>query len=1729
MSASYTPFGFGINNGDLEKMVVLKTIDTVKTVASKNIFNQNLEDEIVLSLASDNTVVNIQDLTTSGVYLNSKSNSTSMNTTIISDSQKSQFDIVLPTGITDRSFAINSVYQQASINYDPTNITANSGTATRTINKIIDITQSPYSLYDSNLEFISALNTDDCYDDSSITGTGKPLTGSNYPTLGNSVFQASFDNSDSDVNIHRQLNSEFCTTDNSRPMYVQEDSSFNTLYAMGQDATKYVTLDSTTGAPSTTGLASANLLSTNKYSLVNTLANITSNDFGMYKITRDDSTISVSTLNGTTSTTATYFPIAGSGSNSSSLPSIPDIATLNTLIDINNNTILDGYEFKLQIDSTAGSGFAFSSDMASRSYTSTNDSQQIVALDDSGLVDNKAYMIDFASGSHSLQFNSASLSIEASTNGDATNISNYFSLNSVRETLGTGHTDGEVLLNKRSVSTRATITTNTTPALSTSIYYDGENTGADSGKTVISSDMATNPYVGYKAQLVIKNSTDSVGDFLKEGTNHSSLNLFDNGAIVNSNFNSSLFEFSSSNSPNSNDIELFKIMPSKQLSNVDDFVNSTGAAVPFVSSIVNLTNFKTLYSDSTPLDKAKILFTLPTLSQSTIYNDIVTNGWSIDNANVSGFMNSSSVSAFAADGITWPTLAETKQILETPATTMEYTMTFGTEHGITAADLQDFVTISYQLTSAAYNTVITIPQEMLTKHTVGTPSRNAGATINGWSLSSGTNPLTGKSLTLKQFVATRTLNYSFDLNLRGFTGLTVTTPSLTSTTTYYSVIDNAINKSLPTSYLKYIAGDYTAVTETLQLTSAIGISTSFTGTLSSDDFCHLNATVHAYEAGDVADVTISESKKVSAFYGIPISMSLLSSYKASSSLSGEISLELEAEYLNASGNEDNVTLNDSSGYSIQLNNDYTSNYQVSYYTTNSANLSTIIGNDTTKLMTVADGYSNVTWQTSTHRIDITYEQATKSTVVLSIKRNSDDATCYQIKTLNFSFPIVQMIISRISADAWRMVKTMGNDSAATPIETFMSVDYTNTLINLDLGVYLTSDGLSSSTIATVGSMIDFSLLADLISVNMVGSASTPLSAITNFTFTSTGSRTLSINRYRSFHGAQTVNQVYTLARDQLEAVFTSTSSDSSKTASQTFSNIYAGQEVTVDDLSSSYGSIGLKFTFSASMLASSDVGLNCPLYTRGDAVTITISNPNLTTGSGADATPITMNKSLKDSTLYTFSNGQSIFSTRLKLQSTTYSSADTSYTWKFGLTAGATKVYKVSTYTGNPASSDVDWGTFTHNESYATMIGNGLTIGNFVIKTDLNTNVNDSNTSYLVNSSPFLIFCQNIYSNTSVTFPYNPTLVTPTFKYEPMWHISVLNTYNPFASVSGANDVTFTFLGNKTYGEYSTIPDTNKKSFVVEGNTLTINLLLGLQTSSRNVIACLFGPSPANRLLDITQTVVETNDTINALALSKLSSDSYYKSQGINDSVKLLLSQSAQSLNIMSPYTSLSPNIEVVINSFFFINLTTQFDLRCGIQGQKLKLYTKKTQVNSSSGVVSFRVYKYESLLIANNEIDSVIPLLFSTRQYKDFVCPSISAVPVSTPATTTVPDWNNIVSNAFSAVPSDWTDDAVFNASSTTIRVDIPIYNDNVKSTIHNAFVKTDPNGYSASLFVTRDHIIDIRDKLQRPVHTVAWDGTVSAPLFAGKTISLHPNTSAHILDNLSNIHLVNTTLGLN
>lgn len=1351
--------GLVSNAIDSEQMVILAQPSASTDTPAE--FFTKLENTVVCSLVADlpATVV-LASSGSSNATIKAISDNFAINE--ISKADRGLFSLETTDDVSEISFALLSQYD-SSIQITLDSSTYDIGTSSTPATKSVSI-DSASSIYDSNAQFSYSYNSDAIKSTVLSGGSALPINldgdFSTDPLLtGVGPWTALFDSDNTNVNYNKAINSEYNNPNYERPMTVEEHDTFNSANALGMDLLAsdkiqhYYTLDAdgkpiqndipVTGASSTSGDMSVSYrLFDNGVSAVKSadFVSIDQSDLGSYRVQQfpDVPLITITEDEVDNSTTSqediSKFPMFNANANQT-LPTNTKSMTQFRSMFGTSEVILPEYKYTVTVTEDPNSGYS----LDQTTLVETDDVElPIFSLDNSSLKDNQVYMKNYVNGSHTLSFADATLEIQPVSTASATNVSDVFSLDTQREYIKqSDYSDGQIKINTRTPDERD-VYVNGDLAVDPRVYYNTE--GSTLSRVGISSDLKTNRYAAFLDQLVIQKSATIDGSFMKH--NDVALDLYKNG-IINSNFNTSDFEFTATNK-SSVPAEVIRITPSKQLSSVNGFCKTDLTAINGIYSYATVSNLSTTLIGSTNVfDKLQMLFNLKKLTGSKIKTSATTAGWALTTSGGNDNLVSSSASAFASDSTNFPSLELTKSLISDSIPGIGFKISVLTEVSGNATNvdqLKDKVKIEYWSTNSVNDkTELIIPQELLIKTSATTPIVTVGSAIPILA-SDLSGKLSGKQIDVCPVTSVKQYKLKFDLPLRGFNTLDMTTPTITVTTVYHIIKDRPTNEQLPSSFHQYVKnGFYKNITE------SFANVTSVSGTFDKNDLCDMLMKVvskdtDAGEVPTISDRVLTDTVSVSMYYGIDVKTNLtIVNQEGTPSIDGDVTIRCECDYSNQSNNEGVVTLNDNNGYLLQLTNIYNTNFSCDYWsaTLNNITADTSIGcvTNTTdysdKRLTVQNAYSSIsTWNTTgSYTVVVSYAD-NEATTILSIQDISN-VELYQIKTKNFTYLNTLAFISNVDKDIHRVDSWIGQSpDGNTFVEKFIQADYTNSVFEIHTGVYL--EVLSTSPfyqLVNNGKYYKFSLKQDLMGVNLIGNVSNvdmfnigyngtiPNHVVTNnylsFQYDDSNShvsRVLTIERFRGFFGpspnSTAVVQVYTIKRDTMVATLTvqRSSVDASLPTSITQSwNVYAGDVVSsgtaahiVDTLSGSVGDIGLKITFYLSMLTASETR-SFPVYTKGDVVTFQIVNPNVADGSYRSTPSST---TLKSFVLDTFGGSNynttaaplSINSYRLKINTQNSSNLfdNTTAAWSVELKPRYIKIYQNTNYLGNPVNIDTN-------------------------------------------------------------------------------------------------------------------------------------------------------------------------------------------------------------------------------------------------------------------------------------------------------------------------------------------------------------------------------------------------------------------------------------------------------
>jgi hypothetical protein len=1761
------------------------------TLLSSTTANQQLENESMYYLIRTDAAQNVASHVTGSVYANT---TTAFGCVAhpFSCAELDCCEISTTPGLHDGSVVVSTYHNQASVTTNDSQ-TLNYGTATCEHIKNFTVDEPTNSIHDSHLQITSTPN-DGAFSLEDSTDT---------------AFEATFTNGGTNQEMHKLLNSKYGNTSKLNRLYVKEDSVFNTTKALGIIKDKYFSLNITDGTRTENDLPTLNKTQSNGINVVSTgVAAIGINQCGTYRIQQHpDNTEIVVSKNGSAiqDSGVNEIPIHTKntlGSVNTTLTRLPvDSLTppqFRSMFDRTQEVILPEYTFDVEIarNSDNKSGIGFNSDTDVKG----ND---LISFDDRYLVENPYFIKEFASETGKLIFQPASVTLNYSSNGTQPNIDNTsFSLDTGREQLLMAEHDknGEIILNKANELERTTIISNDAGAnLSPAIYYENEY------DSFISDANKLNHYVDYKAQVVFKNAINDV-NFIQH--NKSALNLISGNLVVNDNFSPSDWQITSSNPlPNTN--EVWKIVPKVRLDAVEALKDSTGTAVPSVLSSAFMQNISVPLDQGSFNAKAVIeLRSVSELSFYNEFIDNGWDLTSLNNGSTLTKLEASSTVAFAPENSScFPDPDQMYDLVGDVGGHLPFKVRFnpGISSQITSSLASDF-SDRVEITWGPENNlkILKIPQNQIERINYSSFITNTVVNSTSYDL---TGYLSGKNVQITQYTSVKNFRIKFNLGLRSYSTLTATSPMYQVTSVYYIGKDITTNEILPSGLLSFAVAkspsqiDFTKINEEVTSTTQLFVESY----IEYDDVKEFNVQIQIQNGpGDWSQM--SESVCVSSFYSTnPTFFNLLNGFDSDTD-TVDISIFIQYQYMNNNAEEISVLYNDQNGYYMDLNNDSNASnfdlYSWSSTVSQTGVNSLIAENDL--FISPTNGFSSIqsNWDTSTYKLEVSYTGSNDSTTVLQIKKVSNNSIVHAVTIINnktIGTPVY--ISSSPDIDTWRIVKTIGNNLAtATSTESFMSTYYSDSQDNInkfeiEQGVQLISDPLDLANSPAGGQTIHFSLLSDKVGVNLIGPVTNQLNRITwtssstittsnaisgdglHFRFhgsQSSYSKSFILEYYRGYLGAINVNQTYIITREVTKMTVKWTKSSGTpltyeqrdivshfKTVPESYNN---GDTLTsglnnakwvslmqprdgagnVVNNETFFQDIGLLLKPKYSMLTDTE-SREYVIYTKGDSVVITISNPNNTLGT--TAYPITISKTLKDYLLYNFSGSNynttgehlNLYSTKLK--------SDDNMKYTLSLTAGRMSIYKDDNYLGNPVSKGnvnplvdtlssnwgpsnsvpANWGTEIAGNSYRTNLS-GLTIPGYSIKRNPNENYIEAVTFFVLHA-PMHIFNTVVYSKCPTNIPIDETINDSLVEgqlYCKKYSLPVTDKlsgdsgpkYNPFTgsrtftyidgtSSSAAtndnskiNDVMFYHKVSRVASEFDLNPISTIRPFNITGSNIIINLFSKLKGEANPSLLVTLYNGIASGLLSLDSNSNLTGTTSLRLSnkvLSETGAQISFLQSGIPT-----FSVPSETVFGISNIT----NVTFTVPNFFLGTVTTpiKLDLPTG-PGTVLNMYTRSIQKDINGGATKIVLYKYipmTTLVDWNNSTlseNAVINAIFDCRFYKTFNLPPRTLQQTSIQ---TFDQLLNLISKSDIAAAT-WHDDTTFNKQ---VRFTFSSFNIDCLQTTLPKFMSPPNNlGHAKFNIVTRTKTLQVNDKFGFPLADIDHDGIMRVNTVSTGCVLLH------------------------
>jgi hypothetical protein len=1765
--------------------------------------NTQLENEAMHHLIRDNAAQNVISNITGSFYANGITGfgCTANN---YGPEELDSCDISTTPGLHDGSVVVSTYHNQARVTSNDSQ-KLNVGIIDCVHDKFFTVDEPTNSIYDSHLQITSTPN------DGPFLFENSPL---------DNAFEATFANGGEQKEMHKIFNSKYGNVSGLNKMYVQEETSFNTTHAMGMTKDKYFSLNSSDGTRSVNDLPNSNKTEPNNIGIVETgIASVGINDCGTYRIQQLPDSTEIEVYNNdvlVNDSSVSNIPIHTKntlGHVNTDLTRLPvDPLTppqFRSIFDRDQDIILPEYEFKVEVtknaDDKSGIGFNEDTDIKTSPEIDTLmelDTKYLMELDNRYLQENPYFIKEFASETGTLTFQPAKVAIDSSSNGFLTNIyngsNNGFKLDTGREKLMKDfyNKNGQIILNKGTTLTRTETIQNET-TLSPEISYEGEYS------SFISEADKENHYVDYKAQLVFKNPYNDI-NFVKNNTSNLNLILGDN--VENAYFNASEWNLLSANAV-SNTNEVWKIVPKIRLDGVEALKDSTGVAVPSVFSNASMQNISVPLAYGSFNAKAKI--DLRPVSSLSFYNAFTERGWQLSSSN-DGLLEASSTVAFYPENSSYfPDPAQMYDLVDGSGGALPFKVRFNpgisnTINSSLASDFSDRVEITW-----GNSNILKIPQEKLTR--INQSSSPVTTTVIPAASYNLIGYLSGKNVVITKYTSVKNYQIQFNLGLRSYSTLTVTSPMYTIESEYYIGTDAITGEIYPSGLLSFAAStttptiDFTKISEQVTSTTNLFVESS----IQYDDVKELNVQIQIQNGAGVWSA-MSESIYVSSFYSkTPTLFNLLPTYDNPILAGADISILIQYQYMNNQAQEISVTYNDQLGYYMDLNNDYTSSSFDLYSwassvedTGSNSSIGRSLPIENNELfISPSDGFSSIQskWNTTTYRLQVSYTESVDSSTILRIIKSSDNSLVHTVTIQNNTAIGTPIYIARSpSIDTWRIVKTIGNDLAtATSTERFMSTNYTDSAtrtnsFEIESGVQLIRASLNLGNSETCGKLIRFSLLSDNIGVNMTGDVTLPLNRITwngsstdttdiegieipddglnlisenglnfrahrNF---NTYSKSFILKYYRGYLGEQNVNQIYTVTREVTKATvkwekLTGTPESyeqrdiecfhrsvppgynkgdtlNPSLYSENFVNNMRPRDVTgsIVPNQTAFTDIGLLLLPEYSMLSDSDTR-SFPIYTKGDSIQITISNPNNTLLTPSPV-PGTTTKTLKDYDLYSFS-GTSYYQSgeQLKLYSTKLKS-DSNMKYTLYLTAGNMVIYKHNNYLGNPVSrgqvnplvhtSPDNWGEIQGSGSYRPNLVGLSGVPGYTIKRIPNVNYTEAVTFFVLHA-PMHRFNIIPYSSCPTSLPIDDSVSSPVNKQFclPVTDKSGSDSgpkYNPFKSSrvwtniddtsvtitndnTKINDVEFYHKNPRLASDFVLSPNSSIRKFNITGSIININLFLKLKSETSPTLLTALYNGYASGLLSLDMSNNPLLGRTNLRLSDSLSSGTGAKVSFLQSGIPPFSVMS----NVVFGISNIT-NVTFTIPFFFLGSVISpiKLDLPTG-PGTILNMYTRSIQKDIYNGATNIVLYKYipiATIVDWNNSTLSdktVINAIFDRR------CKKVFPLPLRTLDQYIIQTFDDLINLIpKSAIASaTWEDDVLFNKQ---VRFTFSSYNLNcIKKTLPKFMSPPNNLGHAKFNIVTRTKALQVKDKFGYPLADIDHDGIIRVNTISTGTMILN------------------------
>lgn len=1168
------------------------------------------------------------------------------------------------------------------------------------------------------------------------------------------LVQANFEDTN-DALLSMAVNTAHNQIDKNGLLKIAEDTTYNNLYALGQNSSKYFTEDANTKQLNVHDLLSSNRITTNKviFEATPDATPLFDTNFGTFKIYVDNPVITV-----TTSEDVSTIPLlVKEVTNATS--SLPISLTFPRYEELFGSELYDGDSFEVEITKDPNTGFNFAN---------SNDTNY-AELNNSAIVDNVDYVKDVVGLTHTLEIVQQPMRIDSDLNNSNDNSSN-FHLTTNGENLSSSNynTDGEIILSFNAPNQR--VSGNVDSAFEVVVDYAS-----------LDEELKTTQNVSY--ELV---------DYLLPTGNGQYGSLGDsNGASVYSELDDYYADVDLASSINvNNSVKLIKVTPSFELDNIKMYqlVNSNlGDLIPvdITASITNVANlpadteFRTrLFSKKiSDLDIQSVNGSNDLLIQDTVNPSINSNKWNLyfDSEYTNEYLMSSLLAT--SNTSNFPSIEKSASMI-TNNESLEVSLSYVS---VTSSNSTGMLFDSVRISCDEVTTEIS--QQSLEFF-------NESSKVHYYEQMPSVSDNNGVVYKMVKYMITEQYQAKFMFPLSVFGNMQMCTPLLNSVITtylYYSadtvITIGANNDTITASKNKILLPLIPSyITDLYKSTDAISLASDLTNTnvvlnftINKKSLTPLNAVFQIKPNSTWEDIG-NVIPDIDTYYGTKQSVKNLLGYTVNVVILPQITTNtdttlqlVDEEYvipLEISFDSLSLTVK---GYEYPITNSLSVDdlKDPSYFLNNDLP----VGND----MNLSVNYGHVLLQPNEYSISI------------NVIDNSGTIATIEFQTSSFFGPFV---VAKNSAPLFSMDKQVDTYSPMRIVKQGDESVSNGSATGVSSGVLDMSDGvkINYTNIPEQVGTVNFSLLPDKISVSNVGSAGTP-AYISQLEYSAANSETVSIDYYRGYLNNGN-SQTYKIVRkDLVSAKVKATNSYISDV-----SGVHVNKLHTINFNGTISIGITVKMLFSRladSMLVSNKYIM--PINVVSDSVKITRT---------FDGDSAVINKTLADYLLYDFENGIKLISKGIQ--------SPTDLEYEILYKKANTKVYFVNDYKTNPVS--ISWPTEPIINLSLNSLDNGIYIDNVGenvngwIFLEVNQDTREDSTSYFVYAPPYL-HAEQATKYASNVFPFdiasNPSaLKTVYFPVSSCYSfVDGVWVFKPFANTTNTNNVALT-LDAKLLSEY---------------------------------------------------------------------------------------------------------------------------------------------------------------------------------------------------------------------------------------------------------------------------------------------------------------------------------------